>query len=356
MEISKIDPNLAILQKDLKGKLIDASSDSVKMFGLMSDEENHFLRMPLKIAKEVSEGVLYLATNTSGGRIAFKTNTKNLTIHVSYDFLDHLPHMAQTGSAGFSLNEIVKGKQLHCHTFTFNFDSYKGYKASIKTLKGNKEREFVLYFPLYNEVKSLYLEIDKNAYIMPFDPYRDIKPILYYGSSITQGGCSSRPDTCYQGLVSKWTNIDYINLGFSGSCKAEDKMSLYISSLDPSVFVYDYDYNTNSVEHLKSTHEKLFLNFRKNHPNTPIIIMSAVNYYTEGKDANLKDRRLVVKETYDNAIKNGDKNVYFIDGKNILPKELRYEATVDGCHPTDLGFYFMAKAVYKVLKQIKEIN
>ena len=73
--------------------------------------------------------------------------------------------------------------------------------------------------------------------------YRKGGPVLYYGSSITQGGCASRPDNCYPAYISQWTNTDYINLGFSGNGKAEPAMVEYLASLPCRAFVCDYDHN-----------------------------------------------------------------------------------------------------------------
>ena len=45
---------------------------------------------------------------------------------------------------------------------------------------------------------------------------------MCYGSSITQGGCASRPGMAYQNIISRHFDCDHINLGFSGSAKGEE--------------------------------------------------------------------------------------------------------------------------------------
>ena len=184
-------------------------------------------------------------------------------------------------------------------------------------------------------------------------PMYVISDILYYGSSITQGACANRADNCYQALVSEWTNLDYYILGFSGSAKGEELMTDYLANFDCSIFVCDYDYNSPSVEHLRETHLPLYKKFRnvKKNKNKPIVFISKPNGFRNSVD-NL--RYEIIKATYDYAIKNGDKNVYFIDGRKIYPKSIREHCSVDGCHPTDLGFYFFAKKVYAVIEQIMD--
>ena len=59
----------------------------------------------------------------------------------------------------------------------------------------------------------------------------------------------------------------------------------------------------------------------------------------------------IIKRTYERAKSEGDDNVYFLCGADAFPFETS-EFTVDNCHPTDLGFYFMAKALYPIMKNI----
>lgn len=178
-------------------------------------------------------------------------------------------------------------------------------------------------------------------------PYIDKKPMVYYGSSITQGACASRPGNCYQGYICRAFNCDYINLGFSGNAKAEDEIIEYIKSLDMSIFVCDYDHNAPSAEHLKNTHEKMFKAIREAHPDIPIIIMSAPIWNPSGA---WKERRDIVEQTYKNARATGDENVYFIDGKALMSL-CENNGTVDNCHPTDLGFYSMAQVLGDLIEK-----
>ena len=177
-------------------------------------------------------------------------------------------------------------------------------------------------------------------------------PVVYYGSSITQGGCASRPGMAYQNIISRWYNCDHINLGFSGNAKGEDAIAEYIAGLKMSVFVYDYDHNAPNVEHLKKTHKRMFDIIRGKNPNLPIIIVSMPKYPLTNNEVL---RREVIKETYKTAKSQGDNNVYFIDGCEMMRFKGGNEATVDNCHPTDLGFRRMAdwigEAVGKALKK-----
>lgn len=258
--------------------------------------------------------------------------------------------MTLIGQSGFILlEETENGRQL-VKILPPNFTDEKGYTA-ISELKGGKMRDYILYFPLYKDIKSVVIGLDKQATVHGGKRYRDIKPILYYGSSITQGGCASRPDNCYQALIEKWNNIDFINLGFSGNGKAEDAMVDYLASLDCSLFVCDYDYNAPDAAYLKKTHYRLYERYREKKPNTPIVFISRPDV---GNGEDHAERENIIFSTYKQARGLGDENVYFIAGSRIYDERSRDNCSVDGCHPNDLGFLKMAEAIYNKMIEIDE--
>ena len=204
------------------------------------------------------------------------------------------------------------------------------------------------YYRNIPDIFSLFLH-DKNSEILPPEPYATEFPVVYYGSSITQGASASKPSGAYQNLLSLFLNIDHINLGFSGNAKGEQSMADYIASLKMSAFVMDYDYNAPTPEHLKETHEPFFKTIREAHPNLPILILSRPKYYPNDEELLRRD---IVRQTYENALSNGDKNVYFIEGNTLMSDEIKDLGTVDGTHPTDLGFFSMAKRIEPMLKEM----
>ena len=141
--------------------------------------------------------------------------------------------------------------------------------------------------------------------------------------------------------------MDYINLGFSGNAKAEDEIAAYIKELPMSLFVYDYDHNAPSLEYLQATHEKMFRIIRDRNPNLPIVMMSKPQFYLNPAD---EKRRQVVERTYQNAIHAGDKNVYFIPGQDLMTY-CGNDGTVDAVHPTDYGFFSMAKVLGDLIEK-----
>lgn len=343
-DISQIDKNFQVETKlDLPDvKFYNVLAEPFKIYGVFY-EGGKFRRLPEAVAKTVSEGVFGLHTHTAGGRVRFKTDSPYVAIHTKMPSIGKMPHFALTGSAGFDLYVGSNYKK----TFVPPFDIENGYE-NVARLGTSEMREITINFPLYSSVGELYIGISDTATLLPPAPYEIETPIVYYGSSITQGGCASRAGTAYQGHISRRLKADFINLGFSGNAKGEDEMAEYISGLTMSAFVLDYDYNAPTVEHLKNTHERFFRRVREKNPELPIIMMSRPHF---DYDENELQRLEVVKTTYENALRDGDKNVYFIDGRDLM-KAVGSEGTVDDCHPTDLGFASMAKAIGDVLEKI----
>lgn len=355
MKLEDIDKNFRTIKCDSgKFKLFDLPNENFKIHGVVYDIENGFHRIPNDKKEIMSEGVKWTERHTSGGRISFSTNSRKLYLKVEYKFMEPMPHMPLTSSSGFTLTKIVKGKYVFFGNGNESFND-NTLEALFNVSNKKKFNDFILHLPLYNNVKSISLGVDIGAEIKETNVYRtDVAPMLFYGSSITQGGCASRPDNMYQAYVSEKFKVDYINLGFSGSAKAEPEMIDYLCTFNPSIFVLDYDHNAPTPEYLEQTHEKLFKAFRKAHPLTPVIMISKPNYRNYGKifksDRMHKD---IIYKTYKNALDNGDKNVYFIDGGKMYPADIREHCSVDTCHPTDLGFYFMGKAINKVIEKNK---
>ncbi|MBO4950268.1 MAG: SGNH/GDSL hydrolase family protein [Clostridia bacterium] len=335
-DISEIDKNLKVettIQKDGL-KFYDIKEQPFKVYGVFHDGER-YRRMPDDVAKSVSDAIHYGVKYTAGGRVRFRTNSSFVAIHYKGE-MGKMPHFAFTGSCGFDLyfgNTYVG-------SFVPPMGNNKGYESLID-LGDSEMKEVTINFPTYSFVEELYIGLDENAHIEAPTPYKVEKPVVFYGSSITQGGCSSRPGSCYEPYITRRFDCDHINLGFSGSARAEDEMAEYIAGLDMSLFVYDYDHNSPSIEHLTATHERMFKIIREKNPDLPIIMMSRPKYYLDSTE----EKRLeIIKKTYENAKAAGDKNVYFIDGRDLC-KLCGNEGTVDNCHPTDFGFASMAQTL-----------
>ena len=199
----------------------------------------------------------------------------------------------------------------------------------------------------------MYIGLKRGCILQEPQPYKHKKPVLFYGSSITQGGCASKPADDYVNRLCRMLDTEILNLGFSGSAMAEPVMAEYIAAQDPSVFVLDYDHNAPSAKYLQKTHFALYETIRKANPITPIVMMTmpAIEGY-EDRPWN-KSRREEILTSFEKAKEQGDTNVYLIDCYGCFGLLERGECgTVDDCHPNSLGFLRMAERVYPLLNKL----
>lgn len=347
LDISAIDPNFKVETKirEENIRFYDVLQPPFSVHGVYYDD-GKFRRLPENIAETVNQGVHNRHANAAGGRIRFQTDSPYVAIHVKMTGIGKMPHFALTGSAGFDLYVKVGEGQQHRGTFVPPFNITDGYE-SILRFPVTEMRDITINMPLYSDVCKLYIGLKEGAQIAPPEPYKHTTPIVYYGSSITQGGCASRPGNAYQNIITRRLNTDYVNLGFSGSAKGEPEIADYIRKMDMSVFVYDYDHNAPTVEHLEKTHEKMYLSIRSAHPDLPVVMLSRPRAYLTEDEVK---RREIVRATYLNAKARGE-NVYFISGEELM-QYAGDSGLVDGIHPNDLGFASMARVLGDLLETI----
>lgn len=356
-KIQEADKNFKINTKIEEKDIVfhDVKEEPFDLYGLMRDEnDGKFIRIPKELAEKTNDGVALLYANTAGGRVRFKTDSPYVAISVKYPQFMIFSNSPVSGIAGFDMFVYENGSYSYVSDRDFipEVPAIWGEEyefESIHYFEDSKMRDITINFPLYNDVAELYIGIKEGSVLEGGGKYINDKPIVYYGSSITQGGCASRPGNSYQAMVSRYFNCDYLNLGFSGSARGEDCMADYIADLDMCCFVYDYDHNAPEPEHLLKTHKKMFDKIRSKNPDLPIIMMTAVLCKVWKGDEQAR-RREIIKATYDAAIASGDKNVYLIDSSDMFG-EYNDIALVDGVHPNDLGFLYMAERVKKEIKK-----
>ena len=352
MEIWKIDKNFAPGNVQADGDVTRYAIPCAPfdLYGVYFDDaERRFVRLPADVAAATNEGVVWLRTHTSGGRLRFATDSDYIEIAVRYNNMEVSSHIPLSATAGFILtDETDENRPVFAAAFRPEATSEGGFAGSAM-LAGGKMRQYTLYFPLYNEVTGVQIGLKEGARVAAGRPYRPGGPVLYYGSSITQGGCASRPGNAYTSMLCRALDAPQINLGFSGSARGETALAREIGKLPLSAFVYDYDYNAPSADHLAETHEPFFRIIRELQPDLPILMLSKCDYRD---DPECNRRREIIRTTFRNARKRGDRNVCFIDGETLFGRKMRDACTVDGIHPNDLGFYRMYKRILPALRKI----
>ncbi len=355
MDIEKMDPNLAAVSGNCEGvKFISAHDKRISLHGVYFDEtEGIYRRVPEQVAKLSSEYMVALGKMTAGGRLRFITDSPYIAIKASIPYFSIMSHMTITASHGFSVYadgffqaRYSPTPKAFAKTFAKGEKIYFADKKPLLKAEGKKLIE--IYFPLYGGVSELYIGVDPESTIEKAPDYAITKPMVFYGSSLTQGACVSRPGNDYISIIGRRLNADYVNLGFSGNGNAEANMVDFINSFDGSIYCFDYNLYANFPDRVLPPHYSIYERIREKHPTAGILLTDkpCCDY-----DKNIQ-REQTILNTYERAIANGDKNVALVPAIDLFGVGERDSCTVDGLHPNDLGAMRMADAFTPAIKKL----
>ncbi len=325
---------------------ITLPSAQVQINGLPWYSENggELFRLPGKLKDTYRPPVWELAQNPSGGRIRFRTNSSVVAIRLEYPGPPEGANMHAFGQTGVDL--YADG--VYRDTAIAGLDAKPGKTIEHTYFKDQPrlDREIILYLPLYIGVKVLGVGLDADAYLQPPKPFAASAPVVYYGTSITQGGCASRPGMSYQAILGRMLNLDFVNLGFSGNGKGEPELARAVASINASTFVLDFAQNNPTVESLAQVYAPFLEVIRKAHPETPVLVITPIYAAHEswGRDARLEDMRELIRQVAARRIAAGDHHLEIVEGTDLLGPS-RGDGLVDGVHPNDLGFQWMAEGL-----------
>lgn len=317
------------------------------------ERDRVYRRLPLAGRDKLPVAVDELANCTAGGQIAFRSDSNQIAIRVELAGPADMNHMPATGQCGFDL--YIGSPDAPRYHGTSVYDRLlTDYEALLFEHPVAKMRDFTLNFPLYQGVKRVQIGLLSDARVEPPKPWSESGRIVVYGTSVTQGGCASRPGMAYTNILSRSLNCEVVNLGFSGSGKGEPAVIQAIASIpDPKLIVLDYEANTQGD--LAQTLPAAIDTLRSWHGPVPILVVSRFSFAKDlthddilhARNAN-RDLQAEVVATRREA---GDTNVHFLDGSILLGPDA-HECTVDGVHPNDLGFMQMARNFEPVFKDL----
>jgi lysophospholipase L1-like esterase len=330
-------------------------------------------RLPARAEGKVRDAVWSLSRHSAGLCVRFRTDSP--TVRCQWTPTSSrlaMPHMPATGVSGVDLYvRDEKGTWRWCSVGQPKEatketpkegakdapkDAAKEVPAQLATLVDGlaaTERDYCLYLPLYNGVSQVEIGVatgSKLERLVRDEAHR--KPIVFYGTSITQGGCASRPGMVHTAILGRRLDRPVVNLGFSGNGKMEAEVTSCLVDIDAAVFVIDCLPNMTAAE-VTSNAAPLVASLRKAHPQTPIVLAEDRTY----SDAFLKKDRAQRNASSRAALQKvfaelqpKDQNLHYLAGEHQLGED--GEDTVDGSHPTDLGFVRMADEFSKVLEPL----
>ena len=177
-------------------------------------------------------------------------------------------------------------------------------------------------------------------------------PIVFYGTSILQGGCASRPGMVFTSIISRKLNVDCINFGFSGNGRMDPPMAELISGIKASYYVIDCLPNMTAKQVTDSV-VPLAKAIRAKNPKTPIVFVENVEYTRAKFQASLlnsmNEKNQALKTEFDKLVKGGMKDLIYISAEGSIGTD--NEGTVDGTHLTDLGFLRYADYLIEKFKE-----
>lgn len=355
--LTKLDKNLQIENVMTDGIMWTSplySPYEINGFPWFSTDKT-YRRLPIQPNVKIPEAVNHLANCTAGGQIRFQTDATKLLLRVKMKGRAYMSHMAAVGQCGFDCYFGTPGNQQFVNGGIFELLQDE-YEVTIFEREENNIISITLNFPLYQGVELVEIGINHSASIIKPLPYNSSKKVIFYGTSITQGGCASRPGLAYTNILSRRINLEFMNLGFSGNGKGEAEMAELISEIEnPACLVLDYEPNCVSTELYKQTLPKFITTYRMVHPYVPILVVSKFPYGKERLNNQLQVDRLerlaFQKELIAILQKQGDGNIFFLEGTDILG-EYWDDCTADGVHPNDYGFMLIANKMEPIIKEI----
>ena len=237
-------------------KLYDITEKPLKIYGLAvaDSEKRQFFRLPEEALERFPQ-YGYLGRRAAGGRVRFQTDAKKLYVKMTLAGTKEDINIPLSGSAGADIY-LGKGTEATYLGYIAPKTHTEGEITVEKTFDLTGEEVLVtINLPRNDHLLEMQIGIEESAKLWEAPEYTVEKPIVFYGSSITEGGCAPRPGNAYTSIVSRWLDADYRNMGFSGSARGEEDFAEYLAGFpEMSLFVMDYDHNSPSPEHLAETH------------------------------------------------------------------------------------------------------
>ena len=351
-DAAKYDPRMA-LEKSVTEKGVRwIDGKLLPIEGRAFDNVDHYYdRLPSNVTAKVNGGVRAMRHHTAGMQFRFTTDSKKLHFKwVPYKAGLSMDHMPSTGVSGIDVYRQTPDG-IWRYVKTGRISNAKGGSLTIDWTPGTP---CLVNLPLYNGIREFTLGIEQDASVSPLPPRASgiDKPVVFYGTSITQGGCASRPGMSFVNIVGRDLDVPVVNLGFSGSGLMELEMSEHLATIDASCYVLDCVWNMRSMttDAFQDRYETFIRNLRARRPDVPIVMAGMSDVYCGGPN----DKDACVRALYERLVAEGWTKLFH------LPKDGMYsgdfEGTVDGTHANNLGMRSLAKAYAKAVKTALNIG
>ncbi|MEP7107826.1 MAG: SGNH/GDSL hydrolase family protein [Ferruginibacter sp.] len=315
-----------------------------------------YTRLPLEYKQKIRPDVWNLSQHSSGIAIRFTSNSSVIDLKWKTGKNSPYPHVAETLVKGVDLYCMQDGKWFYAGVGKPYDEEYN--QATIVRGMDSTMKDFMLYLPMYQTVDSIFIGVEPGALVnKPGESgFRNLKPIVFYGTSITQGAAAMRSGMAYTSLIERHLNIETINLGFSGNGILEKELGDIMGEISASCYVIDCGGNLSPRLAIERT-IPFINNLRQKAPGVPILLVGHL-LFPHGRFNRIVGQSIdSINQAFKNAFvtlkKGGMKDIYYLPAENLIGTD--GEATVDGTHLTDLGFTRIAGEMEKQLKKILKL-
>ncbi|MFV0505390.1 MAG: SGNH/GDSL hydrolase family protein [Bacteroidales bacterium] len=334
-----------------KAKINFTSAEELTIVGKIFETDHPYHRVDTTRFNKIPTDVKRRLICSSGLAISFRTNSERIYASWETDRKYTTSVLSPVASRGLDLYIKKDGKWQFASVGIPTEGKQKSKARIIANLSGQMQ-ECLLYLPTYSELRSLSIGVLDSAIIeageQPFD-----KRIVIYGSSIVQGAGASRAGTTYPARLSRNTGLNFINLGTSGVAKMQPEVVDMLKTIKADAFVLDCVPNCHPEQITERT-DYLVREIRKTNPDVPIIMVQTiyreVGHFDTVMGERLKMQNENIRNEYEKLKASGMENLYFLVEDNFLGTD--HEGTIDGTHPSDLGFDRMVSALQPKIMEI----
>ena len=307
-----------------------------------ADTESFYDRLPAQAQKTVPAPVWGLSKNSAGMAFHFSTDAARFAVRWTLRSAQlAMPHMPATGVSGVDVYARTD------HVWKFVCNGRPKELTNTLTVSLSPDTECLIYLPTYNGITKFEIGLPVATNRLTPCTWKTVKPIVIYGTSITQGGCASRPGMAFTAIMGRIADAPTINLGFSGNGKMELALCDLLAEIDASVYVLDCLWNMNDAL-VAERAEPFIRSLHKKRPQTPILLAEDCNQWNRQSSKAKRLRTLYEKlKTEDPA---SWSNLHYLPADGMLGDD--GETTVDNCHPNDLGMWRQGQAFGSAVKAI----
>lgn len=287
---------------------------------------------------------------STGLAVLFTTDSRNISAKWKTSGSNALDNMNAIVQKGLDLYIRKDGKWTFAGVGrpSMKKPPYDTHKSSIVSSMEEGIKECLLYLPLFDKVDSLEIGVDEGAFVKAGEIPESPK-VVFFGSSITHGAAASRPGMAFPARFGRDNGIEVYNLGFSGSSRLQEEFAHILAEIEADVFVLDA-FSNPSAEEIYSRFDRFVDILRKAHPDTPLIFLQTERRETRNFITAVETSEAAKQKAAEGAVRKrmmNDSNIHFIDSDDFLGND--HIATVDGVHPTDLGFTRMLSVITPVI-------